>query len=397
MKIKIARIITRMDLGGAQKAVLHLSKGLDPALFEQIVITGEGGLLLPELAAIQHIRHFVVSELNRQIGFQSSWTDFKAILKIRKILRSERPQIAHTHTPKAGIVGRWAARLSGVPRIIHTYHGFGFSESHPSWQKRIYIGIERITALITTRFVVVSDRNRLKGQAYGIFPQPQCELIRSGVDFSPFRNQKLDKTQKKMELGLSPSDMIVGIVASFTPPKGLIYFLDTAKKVLDQLPCTLFLMVGDGELRPQLENRIRELGIEGKVKLLGWRRDIPELLQVFDVFLLTSLWEGLPRVLVETMLTGTPVVASNVDGIAEVVQHGKNGFLVAPTDTDAMARWVIHLLRDEELRQRLGKAGQAMAAEFSADRMVEDYARLYTDLMRPSFEAPLAGQTAKGQ
>ncbi|MCI0420188.1 MAG: glycosyltransferase family 4 protein [Acidobacteria bacterium] len=384
MKIKIARIITRMDLGGAQRAVLQLSSGLDPQRFEQIVITGEGGLLLPELAGLASIRHRIVPEMTRHVGFGAVWNDLRAGRRVCQILRSFQPHIVHTHTPKAGIVGRWAARAAGVSGIVHTYHGFGFSPHHPQWQKALYVGMEKLTATITTQFVAVSDRNRVLGQEYGLFRQGECALIRSGIDFAWFRRRSVDKTQKKMELGVKPSDKIVGVVASFTPAKGLHLFLEAALKVSREVPGVCFVMVGDGALRPQLEKQARTLGLNSAIKMLGWRRDVPELLQTFDVFLLTSLWEGLPRSLVEASLSGVPSVASNVDGIAEIVKEGKNGYLVPPGDTEAMARNVVRLLQDEPLRRRMGEYGNTEVEEFSSEKMLKDYSELYENITATS-------------
>jgi glycosyltransferase involved in cell wall biosynthesis len=379
-KIKIARIITRMDLGGAQQAVLQLSRKLDVCRFEQMVITGDGGLLLAELSAIQNIEHHVVPEMTRRIGPGGTWDDMRSVLRIRTILRRFKPDIVHTHTPKAGIVGRWAAKLAGVRRIVHTYHGFGFSPQHPAWQKTFFVGLERATALITSQFVAVSDPNRVLGQSYGIFLREECALIRSGVEFADFRAPGTDKIQKKIELGFDPSDKIVGVVASFTPAKALHLFLEAAVIIAKEIPGVRFLMVGDGSLRPQLESQAERLGLRSALRMLGWRRDVPELVRTFDVFLLTSLWEGLPRSLVEAFLSGVPAVASHVDGIGEVVQEGRNGFLVPAGNAEAMAAAVIRLLKDESLRQALGEQARLSVDDFSVEKMLKDYSELYESI-----------------
>jgi glycosyltransferase involved in cell wall biosynthesis len=374
-----------MDLGGAQQAVLYLAHHLNQDLFEQVFITGEGGLLSSDLSSVPSTRHYTVPELNRHIGVRGLTMDLRAIAKIRNILRNEKPDVVHTHTPKAGILGRWASWLAGIPRIAHTFHGFGFGESHPAAKKWLYVWAERITGIITTQFVVVSERNRLKGEAYGFFRRQNCELIRSGVDFSAFTKGALDKSQKKIELGLCPSDKIVGIVAGFKPPKGLNHFLDVARRVVNQRPEIKFLMVGDGELRPQLESEVNRLGLDSAVGMVGWRRDIPDLLQLFDVFVLTSHWEGLPRVLLEAMALGVPIVATDVDGIREVVQAGENGYLVCPGDTAEMAERVLELLGNKELCSVMGRKSQRMVEPFSAQKMVEDYSRLYLQMMGRSW------------
>ena len=338
--------------------------------------------MLPELEQIRSIRHYEIPDLHRQIGPRGMWSDLKAIGRIRNILHVEKPHLVHTHTPKAGIVGRWAAWAARIPVILHTYHGFGFSDSHGRLERELYLCAERLTAKITTHFVAVSDQNRIKGEGYGIFRRQNCHLIRSGVDFTLFPNSGRSKLQKKMELGLAPTDMIVGNVASFTPSKGLHFFLQAARKIKDQLPGVRFIIAGDGELRPQLEQMISQLRLEESVQLLGWRRDIPDLLETFDVFLLTSLWEGLPRVLVEAALTSIPIVASNVDGVPEVTQDGKNGFLVAPGDIDTMADRVVRLLRDQRLRETMGQSGRLIGEDFSLEKMLHEYSHLYIKLVR---------------
>jgi glycosyltransferase involved in cell wall biosynthesis len=377
MPIKIARIITRMDLGGAQQAVLSLGRGLDKTQFEQILITGEGGLLLSEVSAVPSFRHYIVPELRRNIGLFSVRMDLKAILSIRNILRKEKALIVHTHTPKAGIIGRWAARLAGVPVIVHTYHGFGFSDSMVWWKKLAYVWIERMTARVTTGFVAVSENNLRKGEIYGLFRRQTCDLIRSGIEVSTFQRIPPIPTSYRMELSLVATDRIVGTIASLKPPKALHLLLKVAKMVSAQVADVKFVIVGDGELRTQLETQIRELRLESVVRLLGWRRDISKLLRLFDLFVLTSLWEGLPRVLVEASLAGVPVVAFDVDGVSEVVVHGRNGYLVTPGDLDAMTRRIVELLRNEDLRKNLGRESCVLADEFSVERMLEQHAALY--------------------
>ena len=370
-----------MDMGGAQQAVLYLANHLSRDIFEQIFIAGEGGILSSELSSVPSIKHYTVPELNRQVGAKSLAMDIRAIARICKILQRERPDVVHTHTPKAGILGRWASWLAGVPRIAHTFHGFGFSESHPTVRKGLYVWAERLTGKITTQFVVVSEKNRLKGENYGFFENGNCELIRSGVDFSVFTKEPFDKSKKKIELGLCASDKIVGIVAGFKPPKGLNHFLDVARRIVNCHPAVKFLMVGDGELRPDLESEVIRLGLDPSVRMLGWRRDISQLLQLFDVFVLTSHWEGLPRVLLEAMALGVPIVSTNVDGIGEIVQDGVNGFLVCPGDNTRMAERVLELLGNKELCSLMGKRNQLIIEPFSAQKMVEDYSRLYLRMM----------------
>jgi glycosyltransferase involved in cell wall biosynthesis len=377
MRIKIARIITRLDLGGAQQTALYLCRHLDPCLFEQILISGSGGLLFEEAATLPNVRHYVVPELTRHIGPRALGDDFRALIKIRRILLKEAPLIVHTHTPKAGIIGRWAAWLAGIRTIIHTYHGFGFGEGHPALEKWIYGRIEQLTALISSCLVVVARQHLAAAKRLRLFPDRKGRLIRSGVDFSRFDEPTESPAVKKAELGLSPSDKIVGVVASWTPPKAPLLFVEVARLIHRQLPAVKFVMIGDGELRPAIEAKIRTCRLEAFVITPGWRRDILALLRTFDVFLLTSLWEGLPKVLVESSRWGIPAVAFDIDGNAEVIRDGVNGFLVTADRIDEMAQKVISLLTDETLHARMAKQGPSLVEEFSSQLMAESYTNLY--------------------
>jgi glycosyltransferase involved in cell wall biosynthesis len=191
---------------------------------------------------------------------------------------------------------------------------------------------------------------------------------------------RTDKSKKKIELGFKPSDKIVGVVASFTPAKALHLFLEAAAKIAREVPGVSFVMVGDGSLRPELEAQAERLGISSALWMLGWRRDVPELLRTFDVFLLTSLWEGLPRSLVEAFLCGVPAVASEVDGIGEIVQEGRNGFLVPANDTEAMTAAVVRLLKDEPLRKTMGEQALHSVDDYSVEKMLKDYSNLYENI-----------------
>jgi glycosyltransferase involved in cell wall biosynthesis len=253
-------------------------------------------------------------------------------------------------------------------------------------KKWFYVLTERLTGIVTNQFIAVSETSRLRGLHYGFYVEKNCDVIRSGVDFSSFQARTADKSKKKMELGLKPSDKIVGVVAGFKPPKGLHHFLDVARKVVDRRPETTFLMVGDGELRAELESQVRKLSLDRAVKMLGWRRDIPDLLQIFDVFLLTSQWEGLPKVLLEAMSLGVPIVATAVDGVGEVVHSGENGYLTSPDNTTEMTERVLELLENEPLRVSMGRRSQLMLEPFSAQKMVQDYSNLYLRMMNQAHQ-----------
>jgi len=380
-RIKIVRIITRLDLGGAQQTVLRLCRLLDPDLFEQVLITGEGGLLADVPATIPALKHYVLPELTRSIGVSAAWKDLSAIRQVKNILQKELPLIVHTHTPKAGTLGRWAAFLAGIPEVVHTFHGFGFGESHSARARALYIAVERLNSKISSRLIVVSRNHLERARHWKIFPPGKGLLIREGVDFSNWPGTSGDRTQKKIELGFQVSDKIVGVIASMTPAKGLHLFVAAAALIARQSPQTRFLMVGDGLLRKQLEKQIQGLRLNSKFVLTGWRKDVSEILPVMDVFVLSSLWEGLPFALIEAAHAGLPAVAFETDGIPEILQDGVNGFLAPRGDVEALAAKTLQLLESDSLRGEMGQRGPSQSRLFDINKMVEEHQNLYSDLL----------------
>ncbi len=380
-RIKIVRIITRLDLGGAQQSVLHLCRHLNPDFFEQVLITGEGGLLLDEAGKIPSLKHYLVPELTRSIGFSAAVKDFQAILQIRKIIRKESPDIVHTHTPKAGTLGRWAAFLAGTPRIVHTFHGFGFGESHTPLARAFYILVERFNSKLSHQLIVVAQNHLILGRRWRILSSSKGVLIREGVVFTEWPGDSLDRIKKKVELGFQVSDRIVGVVASMTPAKALHLFVEAAAIIARKSPNAHFLMVGDGALRSRIERQILDLELKSRFVLTGWRRDVPEILSVMDVFLLSSLWEGLPFALMEAAHSKVPVVAFETDGMPEILQDGVNGFLVPRNNVQALASRTLQLLEDEELRLQMGRRGPAIFCLFDIDKMVKEHQQLYMNLL----------------
>ncbi len=380
-RIKIVRMITRLDLGGAQQSVLHLCRQLDPSLFEQVLITGEGGLLFDEPNKISALKHYVVPELTRSIGLSAASKDFQTIRQMQKIIRKESPDIVHTHTPKAGTIGRWAGFLAGVPKIVHTFHGFGFGHFTPFLSRFFFLTIERLNSLISDQLVFVSQKQLDQAIRWRLMAPQKGRLIRSGVDFSSWPPPIEKKVEKRNEWGLLGTDKIVGIVASMTPAKALHYFIEVAQKIAQNVGAAKFLMVGDGPLRDQLEREIRNRHLMERFILTGWRKDVPDLLRTMDVLLLTSLWEGVPKALIEATHAGIPVVAFDVEGVSEIIQDECNGFLIPAKDTDQMAQKTIQLLSNAVLREKMGRSGMKLAEPFCSTLMLAQHQKLYGDLI----------------
>jgi glycosyltransferase involved in cell wall biosynthesis len=374
----VCHIITKLELGGAQENTLFTVSHLDPARFRPVLITGEPGLLDDDARKLPGVEFYQVSSLVREMRPLS---DLRALVSLTKLLRRLKPLIVHTHSSKAGILGRLAAWLAGVPLIIHSIHGFGFTRYQSPPVRRTLIALEWLAARITTRFFSVSEANRRLGMELGLFADDRCTVIRSGVDLEAIRRTRVNTTAKKRELGLEPGRPVVGMVAPMKPQKAPLDFVRVAARVAGEKPETQFLFIGGGELRGAIEAEIARLGLVKSFRLTGWRRDVPALMRCLDVFVLTSLWEGLPRVYLEALASGVPVVGTRVDGAAEVVRDGVNGYLLAPGDVPGLAERVLALLANPTLAADMGKRGGSLPPEFDIHDMVRRQAEEYTRLL----------------
>ena len=381
---KVIHIITMLELGGAQGNTLFTVEHLDRQKFEVGLIAGPGGIQDDKARKIPNLKLEFVPTLVRPI---SPMNDFRCLLELTKILEREKPDIVHTHSSKAGILGRLAARRAKVPVIIHSIHGFGFNPYQKFFVRWLFIALEIIIAKFTDVLVAVSQNNIEEGLKLCIGRREQYVLIRSGVDIAAIQNagRTADSSRLRKDLGIEDGFKIVLSAGPFKLQKDPLAFVEIAATVLKSAPKTVFLWSGDGELRPKVEERIKVLGIESSVKLLGWRKDISELMALSDVFILTSLWEGLPRSAVEALILAKPVIAFSVDGVPEVVKDQENGFLVNPGDRGGFAAKLSMLLRDTTtLPSRLSAgAGKSIDESFDIRGMVTSQETLYFKALYP--------------
>lgn len=390
--IKVCHIITKLELGGAQQNTLYTVRTLNRSRFLPLLITGSEGILIEEARRYRDIKTYFLPELLREIRPHK---DFLAWKHIAHILRYEQqetphiPMIVHTHSSKAGIVGRWAAKTSGISQILHSVHGFGFHPYQPLMVRWIYRMLEQLTAKITTHFIAVSSANIETGLRLKLFSHDRVSLIRSGIDIARFQQpyhlppaeRQKHRTQKLQELQISPEKKIVGMIACFKPQKAPLDFIRVMRIVANRCPEVHAVMVGDGQLRSQIETLIKHYQLESVISLPGWRNDIPELLDLFQILVLTSRWEGLPRVCPQAMAMGVPIVATNVDGIPEAVHEGVNGFLLNPGQVQEMAEKISYLLQHPDIAKQMGKQGQQLVEEFDIQRMVHQQEELYERLL----------------
>lgn len=381
-KIRVLHVITRLIIGGAQENTMLTAALLDKQRFQVEVIsgpqTGLEGSLIDEVRR-RGIPLTILPDLVRQI---SPIHDLKALFRLTRLARQGCYDIVHTHSSKAGILGRWAGWMAGIPIIVHTVHGWGHHDRQHPLMRHFLVLLERATQRITDKLIVVSPLNTEKGLADGIATPDKYVTIRSGIELDRFLQPSRSRAEMRAGLGIPLDVPVVGTVARLSPQKAPLDFVAAAAVVAAAVPEAHFVYVGDGPLRPQTEAAIAQAGLATRFHLIGLRRDVPELLTAFDVFALSSLWEGLPRVLPQAMAAGLPVVATAIDGNAEAITDGINGRLVPPADPSALAEAVIALLRDPGTAHRTGQAGLARVHEFSAAKMVDDIACLYEALSR---------------
>ena len=378
MPLAVAHIITQLELGGAQQNTLFTVAHLDRARYRPILITGEPGLLDREARDLPEVDVFHAPSLRRPIR---PLADCRALAQLTRLLRRLRPAIVHTHSSKAGILGRWAAGLARVPIVVHTIHGFGITPDQSPLLRRLLIAAERSAARCTTRFFAVSEANRALGVKLGLFDLDRCAVVRSGIDLAAYGATRVDVPAKKQELGLDPHRPVVGMIAPMKPQKAPLDFLRVAAQVRSRRPDAQFVYVGDGELREAMEAEMRASNLAGHVRLVGWRRDVPDVMRCLDICLLTSRWEGLPRVCLEAVASGVPVVATCVDGVPEVIADGINGYLRGPGEVAALAERVTYLLDRPDEAQRMRRGAGSLSKEFDIHEMVRQQEREYDRLI----------------
>jgi glycosyltransferase involved in cell wall biosynthesis len=379
VKKKIFHVITKLELGGAQKVVLMTLERLPRDRYDVGLITSPDGLLVDWANKVPNLNRVWLPSLVREVRPAQ---DFVTFLRMWRLFRRERPHVVHTHSSKAGILGRWAAKLAGVPVVFHTIHGFGFNDFQRPLVRSFYLWLERISTWATTKLVVVSYANAEKGEKHGVFRRGDWILCRAAISVRDFvRNGP--KHDKLAAWGIPQDKTIVGMVACFKPQKSPVDFVEVAAAVLKKTDKAHFVMAGDGELRPEIEKRIREHGIENHITLLGWQNDMPEVYRNLDIVVLTSLWEGLPCVFLEAMAGELPIVATNVDGAREAIIDGETGYLHQPHAIQAMADSVTKLVADPGLRERMGLQGRAHVMEFDIDRSVATLESAYRECLEP--------------
>ena len=375
MKLNVLHIITKLELGGAQQNTLYCLLKHDRSKYNVFLVSGTEGILVKKAQQLKDVKVILLPGLKHEL---SPWSDLRCFFTLRKLFKKEKIDLVHTHSSKAGILGRLAARLAKVKIIVHTVHGFSFNEFQPVLKKKLYIFLERLAAKYTDKLIAVTGMDIEKGLKAKIGKPEKYTVIYSGFDLNEFTTLQ-NNAETKKGLGIEDGYKVVGMVACFKPQKNPLDFVRMAGLVKEKHSKTRFLLVGDGELRPEIEKLIAEKNLQKDIIITGWREDVARFIHVLDVFVLTSLWEGLPRVLPQAMCAKKPLVASAVDGSKEAVIDGKNGYLAAPGDYFALAERVVQLLLDEKLCKKMGEAGFALSKAWDQDEMVKKIEAVYDE------------------
>lgn len=376
--MRICHVITKPELGGAQLSTLNILLNLPRDKYNISIITSAHGMLEPEFRGMKKAMTFFSRFLVRPINPLS---DILAFIDIFLIYRSNKYDLVHTHSSKAGIIGRWAARLANIPTIIHTVHGWPFNDYQPSILRRFYIFLERITASVTTKIICVSKRDIDIALRYKIAPREKLTLIRYGIPLRKFRESKTDIQLKKRELGIANNDPVIGMISCLKPQKSPADYVRAAIEIYKEMPAVNFLMVGDGVLKSQCKRILDAATLDGRFIFAGWRRDVSEILDVLDVVVLTSKWEGMPISIIEALSKGRVVVATDAGGTSELVKDGVTGYIVEPGSYRQVAKKVLNVLNDRQLFQSVkNRAYSSIDDSFDVSRMVNEIDNLYQRL-----------------
>jgi glycosyltransferase involved in cell wall biosynthesis len=296
--------------------------------------------------------------------------------------------VVHTHTSKAGLLGRLAAKIARVPCIVHTPHGHVFFGHFGPVLSRIFLWVERLFAPLTDRVIALTAGEIRDYTDFKVYPQEKLVTIHSGVDVEKFKQVPVGAVEKKRSLGLEQKGLVVGFIGWLLPIKGPMHLLKAMETVWRDHEDTALVFIGKGDLDIDLRAEALKTSANGRVNFLGWRNDINEIMPIFDIFVLPSLNEGMGRVLVEAMAAGKPIVASNVGGIPDLVQHEHNGLLVPPGDEKALAASIKQLINDPEKVKLMGQRGRELCHQFSIEAMIEKIDALYMELSQTESKNP---------
>jgi len=384
--VKVLRVIARLNVGGPALHVSYLTAGLAERGYDTTLVAGtitRGEESMAFVADAQNVHVETLSELHRDI---SPIRDLRAIVRLAQLIRREQPTILHTHTAKAGAVGRIAALLARgdrPPIVVHTFHGHVLRGYFGRVMTFGFRTLERWLARMTTSLVAVSPEVRDDLVALGVAPAEKFSVVRLGIDLEHrVDNDDAQRRETRRLMGLRQDAFVIGWVGRMTAVKDTDTVVLALQKLLERNVDAYAVLVGDGPDREHLERYAHELGVIKRCLFLGYQEDVARFYDAIDVLVLPSINEGTPVSVIEALAAGRPAVATRVGGVPDVVRDGVDGFLVDPGDVDALAARLAELSADPERRAQMGAAGRARVVErYAVDRLVDDVDRLYRELL----------------
>ena len=376
-KIKLLHVITHLPIGGAQDNTLYTVELLNKDKYDISLSCNLNGELVSRAKKVKHLKLYDVPNLRREVSIIN---DIRAFLYLYKLIKKENFTIIHTHSSKAGFLGRIAAMLNKTPIVIHTIHGFAFHDYMNSFKKNIFIYLEKLSAKWTHGLVTVSNLNKKKVVDLGIAPIEKLKNIYSGIDLTLFINEKNDQFRK--ELNLDSNHLLLGSVGRLSNQKDPITMIKAFYIVIKRFPNAHLTLVGDGELRDEILIKINQLQLNGRVHLTGNKNDPWKIYHSLDLFIMSSIYEGLGRSITEALACGVPVVCTSVEGVPEIVRDNETGILVPPKDPGALATGIINSLNDMDNAKRMAEEGRKFVNKnFDVNKMVDDIDALYDTLL----------------
>lgn len=363
--MKVLQFVTQLDLGGAQEVCLDLCRFLLARGDTVHLLTAPEGVLLGESRRIPGLVVHAWPEWEHAVH---PVHDLRCLVRLARLLRRERYDVLHTHSSKAGLVGRlaaWAARTP--PRVVHHVHGWSFNPIQPFPARRAYVLLERVAARPGFVILACSRATDDEGRRQRIGSDPDRRVVHYGIERPPLLRRR-PRAEIRRRLRLAPRDVLFLQLGNLKPQKDPRTFAHAAVRAAERLGRARFWIAGDGPLRAEVETIARAGALGPRFRVLGWRRDVPDLLAAADVLVLTSRFEGLPLAVLRGMAAGLPVIATSVNGTPEAVRSGWNGRLIPPGDADAAAAAMIELGRNPALRRRMGRTGRRESSRFALGR-----------------------------
>ena len=384
--VRVLRVIARLNMGGPALHVAYLTAGLAKRGYETTLVAGSlarGEDSMAFVADELGIEVERIEELHREI---SPLRDAVATVRLARVIRRVRPHILHTHTAKAGAVGRLAALLAGdarPPIVVHTFHGHVLRGYFDPLRTAGFRLLERWLATKSTALVAVSPQVRDDLVSLGVAPRERFVVVRVGIELEQRVAAERDgRGESRRVLGIGPDRFAVGWIGRMTGVKRTDDVLRAFRRLRDRGVDACLCMIGDGPDRPAVERRAHELGLMRDTFFLGYQEEVAPFYAAFDAMILPSINEGTPVSAIEALAAGRPVVATRVGGVPDVIREGEDGFLVEPGDVDGLAERLARLAADPELRERLGTAGRArVIPRYSVERLVDDIDLLYRSLL----------------